>query len=52
MHILCETEKDFDKVWEEHCKKEECLQEYAKSMYDLATEIWDEDCDGKHRIKV
>lgn len=45
-------EKDFDKVWEEHCRNDECLRDYAKSMLDLATEVWDEACDGKHRIQV
>ena len=43
---------DFDKVWHEHCNNKDCLEEYAISMLDLATEVWDKDCDGTHRIQV
>nr|XP_039257492.1 S-adenosylmethionine sensor upstream of mTORC1-like [Styela clava] len=45
-----QKDPDFSKIWEEHCKNEETLNKYAKSMQDLATVIWDEDCDGTHRI--
>lgn len=44
-------DQDFDKVWHEHCEDKKCLEEYAKSMLDLATEVWDKDCDGTHRIQ-
>lgn len=45
-------ESDFKQIWKEHCENTEMLKGYAVAMHDLAIEVWDEECDGKHRIEV
>nr|CAB3225950.1 uncharacterized protein LOC778832 [Phallusia mammillata] len=44
-------DKNFDETWENHCKDESQLQQYAKAMENLATKVWEVDCDGTDRTE-
>ena len=43
---------DFARVWKMHCSNDRLLQDYSAAMNQLATNVWDVDCDGRDRTKV
>ncbi|XP_063301171.1 S-adenosylmethionine sensor upstream of mTORC1 [Pelobates fuscus] len=42
---------NFDKVWNQHCKDERKLGEYACAMKSLADNYWTKKCEGQSRIE-